>query len=110
MKTALEALFQAMISDGWACESAGMVDAPTGYFSWLEIKATDVRRIGEDFSDVLDTYGHPQSDEIVGFFLVVEDSQGFVNITRTDSEKSALAAYTRLEAEFLDWEDTTPLP
>ena len=108
MKTALEALFQAMISDYWFTKSSGDVESPTGAFAYVTNTDKELPSILDAFTEITDVYGVPNAEDMTGSFLVVEDSQGNVHISRYDSDTAARAAYMRLEADFLDWEDTTP--
>jgi hypothetical protein len=110
MKTALEALFQAMIYDYWFTKSSGDVESPTGYFAYVTNTDREILSILDAFTEVTDVYGVPNTEDMIGSFVVVEDSQGGIHINRYDSDDQAHAAFMRLEADFLDWEDTTPVP
>lgn len=109
MKTAIEALFQAMVTDGWACESDGMVDAPTGHFAWVTNNPQDWSMVADAFADTLALYGEPDLPEFVGSFLIVEDSQGFVHITRYPTETAVRADFLRLQADLSEWDESEGL-
>jgi hypothetical protein len=105
MKTALEALFQAMASTSWANEYSGDVEAPTGHFAKIvNSSSKDARAALAEFSDVTSAYGALIPEDITGFFLVREDSQGFVYVDRYDSETKLDKAYRELETEYLSGE------
>lgn len=108
MKTALEALFQAMITGGWATESDGDVESPHGHFARVHNATAELAEIGDAFEDTLSAYGRPAEDEIVGDFIVIEDSQGFVHITRYPNALATIEAYAAIQADYAAWEDVTP--
>jgi hypothetical protein len=104
MKTSLEALFQAMASSSWANEYSGDVEALTGHFAKIvNSSSKDARGVLAEFQDVTSAYGALIPEEIIGFFLVREDSQGFVYVDRYDSETELDTAYRTLETEYLSW-------
>lgn len=115
MKTAIEALFQAMVTDGWFTASSGDVEAPSGAYAYVTNTYAEVASILDAFEDTTAVYGVPADAEIVGSFVVVEDSQGFVSIERYDAQLADGTAYSRgdgaaakarydaLEAEYAAW-------
>jgi hypothetical protein len=107
VKTALEAVLQAMISGGWANESDGSVGAPTGHFARVSNSREEVEGIPggviETFEDVINTYGLEDMDLLIGHFLVVEDSQGFVHVTEYDSEVELTRAFQELQDAYSLW-------
>lgn len=109
MKTALEALFQAMITEGWGRQQSGDVESPAGHFARFDIRAADLDAIRYAFDGVIATYGNPATAEILGHFLVIEDSYGFVSVIRYTSEAEARAAYNVRNARYYEWFNTQPL-
>jgi hypothetical protein len=105
MRTALEALFDAMITGGWANESDGHVESPTGHFARISNAPNELSEIRQAFSDVTDAYGMPSDDDITGHFLVMTDSQGFIHITRYHAESDLIRRYRHLCEEYFAWAD-----
>ncbi|AEK08431.1 hypothetical protein FDG56_gp118 [Mycobacterium phage Bask21] len=103
MKTAIEALFQAMVSDGWFTMSNGDVESSTGFFAYVTNTPAELADIRREFSEVIEAYGNPADEDIVGSFLTVEDSQGFIHITRYASDEGARKAYNGLEYRYERW-------
>jgi hypothetical protein len=110
MRTPLEALFDAMITGGWANESDGHVESPTGHFARISNSESEVfgwpGGIKDSFADVISAYGmtDEQLREAVGYFLVMTDSQGFIHITRYHAESDLIRRYRQLEDQYADWE------
>jgi hypothetical protein len=105
MRTPLEALFDAMITGGWANESDGHVESPTGHFARISNAPNELSEIRQAFSDVTDAYGMPSDEDITGHFLVMTDSQGFIHITRYHAESDLIRRYRQLEDQYADWAD-----
>jgi hypothetical protein len=105
MRTAVEALFDAMVTGGWADEASGDVESPTGHFARLSIVAPDARRALDAFADVVSAYGTPSLDDITGHFLVRTDSQGFLSIERYDSVTELKNNFEELESEYGRWDE-----
>jgi hypothetical protein len=101
MRTPLEALFDAMITDGWANESSGDVESPTGHFARISNAPNEVSEVLDAFEDVIETYGQP--DTIVGHYLVVTNDQGFITIYRFKNESELIRNYRDLEAQYGEW-------
>ncbi len=102
MRTPLENLASALVTEGWANQSDGEVDAPSGHFAIIdatterEIMADLTEYVGEDFSAVP-----------AAWLLVEHDDQGFVTVTECDSEADAQARYAALEAIYVAWDSAT---
>lgn len=112
MKTALEAVLQAMVTGGWANESDGDVESPQGAFARVSNSEAEVYgepgSIVSTFSDVIAMYGMTDTNELIGHFLVREDSQGFVYITSYDNPIALTRDFQQLQDDYALWEDTTP--
>jgi len=105
MRTALEALFDAMINDGWANESSGDVEAPTGHFACISNSEAELAEILAAFTDVTDVYGLPDTADIIGHFLVVTNNQGFIDIESFESADDLKSTYRELVDEYDSWMD-----
>lgn len=107
MKTALEAVLQAMITGGWANESDGDVEAPTGHFARVSNSEAEVYgepgSIVSTFSDVIAMYGMTDTNELIGHFLVVEDSQGFVTVHAFDDPIALTRLFQQMQDDFAEW-------
>jgi hypothetical protein len=105
MRTAIEALFDAMVSDGWANESSGDTEAPTGWFARISNSAAELGEVTDAFSDVIEVYGRPADGDMTGHFLVTGDSLGFIYVTRYETEAELIEEYQRLDREYDTWND-----
>lgn len=93
MKTALEAIFDAMVTAGWADETDGDVETFHHFALFRTITPDEVDRIGDEFGDVLNTYGRPNADELVGHFLVITGSEGHVTVLQYETESDAVHTF-----------------
>jgi hypothetical protein len=103
MKTALEAVLQAMITQGWANESDGDVEAPTGHFARVTNEARDIDGVHDAFKDVIVAYGLGDESVLIGHFLVREDSQGFVDVTSYDNPIELTRDFQALQDAYAEW-------
>jgi hypothetical protein len=84
-----------MAQDGWANESFGDVEAPTGYVYRISNAATEIPEIFGAFGPVV--------EGVVGDFLVQETDLGFVYAYPFDSEAQLREHYDALEREYDRW-------
>lgn len=105
MKTALEAVLQAMVTGGWANESDGDVDSPQGAFARVTNEPAELGEVQGAFNDVMRMYGWNEDDakQLIGHFLVREDSQGFVDITSYDNPIQLTRDYQQLQDAYSLW-------
>lgn len=82
MNTAQEALFKEMLNNGWFTESDGDVEAPTGFFGYAVNTKSELREVLENFSDVVETYGRPADEQIVGVWIASIDNLGVIHIEK----------------------------
>lgn len=96
----------------WSNGSFGDVEAPTGYVwrisnGWEEVKpeALDFTSVLEDWFDANKevTDSPALRKELVGHFLVTEDSNGFVTVEKFPSKVSLVSEYVYLENRFNTW-------
>lgn len=104
-----------LCTSAWANESFGDVEAPTGYVwrisnSWAEVKPASM-----DFTAVLEgwlewnqevTDSEELRRELVGYFLVQENSNGLVHVREYLTEAALLADFRTLERDFYIWDDS----
>lgn len=105
MKTALEAVLQAMVAGAWANESDGDVEAPTGYFARISNSEAELAEVEQAFSDVIEAYGMEDTRELVGHFLVVQNDQGFVYITSYENPIELTRDYQALQDAYAQWDE-----
>ncbi|QBZ72291.1 hypothetical protein SEA_CIRCINUS_249 [Streptomyces phage Circinus] len=95
-------LFYVMSLEGWANESSGDVECPTGYFARISNGRSDIPSIRDAFPEE----SRPVSDdEIVGHYLLQENSQGFVSVYDYASEWQLTRAFRILEETYSEWTD-----
>lgn len=90
-----------MTLEGWANESDGNVECPTGYFCLVTNEPAEIPEIAQAFSDVI-----PEdfdTAELVGNFIVTEDDRGFVSVIEYPGPDSARKAYDMMSAEYSRW-------
>jgi hypothetical protein len=92
-----------MVTGGWANESTGDVESPTGHFARISNAPNELSEIRQAFDDTLTTYGNVSDEDMTGHFLVMTDSQGFIHITRYHAESDLIRRYRQLEDQYADW-------
>lgn len=125
MDTAQEALFRAMLTDGWFTASDGDVDSPTGYFGYVTNTLAEycgqgfdsitgepfspehpaIGSILAEFNDTVSVYGIPAISDIVGAFVVKINSDGILTIQSFHDEASARQQYAACMAVYTEWLD-----
>jgi hypothetical protein len=91
-----------MAVDGWANESDGSTEAPTGYFYRISNEPDDIREIARVF-------GNPV-DGIIGHFLLIEDSNGFVSVGTYADAQTLEEDFKALTDEYSAWLDAEDEP
>lgn len=96
----------------WSNASFGDVAAPTGYVWRISNNWEEVKPINMEFTSVLEDWFTDNSEvtdspelrkELVGHFLVIEDSNGFVHVLEFPSERDLKRDFAIREAQFEDW-------
>jgi hypothetical protein len=82
MDTAQEALFKAMLNDGWFTTSDGDVQAPTGFFGYTVNTKAELPEILEAFTEVTGVYGLPSDEQLLGVWFAVIGEQGTIRIEK----------------------------
>ena len=92
MDTLQEALFRAMLNDGWFTDSDGDVEAPTGYFGYVVNDGGDWTGVEDAFSDVIESYAGSELSpdnfgawadaNFYGVYSAFIDSNGIITIYR----------------------------
>jgi hypothetical protein len=100
-----------MCEAGWANESFGDVEAPTGYVWRITNAPADVQQSNTEITslieDQLAAYGIEDSPEfrssLVGNFLVYEDSSGFVSVLKAPSEHALVVQFNATRERYEAW-------
>lgn len=100
--SARDELLYAMTLDGWANESSGNVECPTGYFARISNDPQDVPSIRDAFPN--ETKGMSNA-VMVGHYLLRENDQGFVYVSEFSNSVELIRAYRVLESEYSEWLD-----
>ena len=101
-----------LCTSDWATDSGGNVESPTGYF-WrisntpedVRMENTEITSLIEDQMSAYDIEDGPEFREsLVGHYLLVEDSNGFVNVSEYLTEMALRRDFEKLQAEFEAWD------
>lgn len=99
--------FKLICQEGWANQSSGNVEAPTGYFWLVEAPVNDSS--WEDFlgrvQSELENYGQTFIAPNFGWYLVVQDNDGIWFVYECINEIEAREAYQILENQYSEWEE-----
>mgnify|MGYP001791810815 CR=1 FL=1 len=105
--SARDEVLHAMSVQGWANRSDGNVEAPTGFFAIISNSPAELAEVVAAFDEEIE--GTEDSDfstsELVGHFVLVEDSQGFVGVYDYSTELGARVFYDELEDTFSKWDE-----
>ncbi len=93
-------LLYVMTLEGWANESSGHVESPTGFFARISNEPRDIESIRDAFPE---ESGRVSDKEIVGHFLCVENEQGFWYVESFESEAELIRAYRTLDDIYSEW-------
>lgn len=99
--------FKQIISGGWAQQSDGNVEAPTGFFALIPISREDLKREGGSLWDAIfneDDYSRSLEVPRPGYYVTTENEQGIIWVYRYSDLNSASAMYDKLEDEYLKWD------
>ena len=109
MDNSLEALFKAMLTDSWFINSDGNVESPQGYFGYVNNTEAELSEIYDAFSDIVEVYGTPATEDIVGSFYASIDSNGIIHIFSFATQSQAKSAFDMAVSEYIKWNDSQPL-
>ena len=97
-------ILDAMTKAGWSNASSGDVESPTGWFARITIDSADIASVRDTFEG---EFSHlvisSHWNDVIGHFLVREDSQGFVTVTQYPTEAELISAYDELDNAYGDW-------
>jgi len=110
--SARDSILHFLCTSEWSNDSFGDVEAPTGYVWKISNDPADVHIPNTEITSVLEEWfiANPEVTdspelraELVGHFLVTEDSQGFIGVTEYPTANLLAVAYESLEGIFSEW-------
>lgn len=99
MRDDIETILDLIIAGGWANETTGHVDSPTGHVALIDL-TTERERMTDTFDATL-----PDP----AWYLVVTDQLGFIHYEAHDTEGSARKFYAALDREYAAWDNNDDL-
>ena len=110
--SARDSILDYLTSVGWGNDSFGDVEAPTGYVSRISNDWEEVKPENGEFTSIMGDWFEANPEvtdspelrrELVGHFIVNEDSNGFVYVVQFDTEQAMHVRYNALEREYDEW-------
>lgn len=89
--------FQTIVTGGWANQSDGSVESPTGHFALITIEPNERTELLDAFKGELQRTPYP------GAYLLIEDSDGNATLTEYVSNGAAKRAYDQLDNAYTLW-------
>lgn len=93
---------RAIVTEGWANETGGSVEASTGHFALLTIEPNEVDEVRGAISEML---ADPSQTVEPGNYVIVENDQGFVTVLDYGTPQAARDYFTLLTEEYSRWCD-----
>lgn len=100
--------FKSATAGGWANESSGDVEAPTGWFAKMTVLPTEVASVIEAFQDEFNEIELREPDkitELTGFFGCEITNLGFIWVYRFASQSDLDEWYQAKVDEFDAWDN-----
>lgn len=110
--SARDSILHFLCTSEWANESTGDVEAPTGYFWRISNYDHDVAEKNNEFGSVLSGWFEENPEvtdspelrkELVGFWIINEDSNGFIHVMDAQNDKTQQEIYAMLESKYSEW-------
>lgn len=111
--SARDSILSFLCVDGWANESTGNVEAPTGFFSRISNEPADVQQENTEFTSIMEQWLEQNPEvtdspelrsELVGHYIVQSMDSGFVYVYKYETEREMLGAYNDMEREYFLWD------
>lgn len=111
--TARDSILHYLVTNEWGDASDGDVEAPTGWFARISNAPAEVHIPNLEITSVLSDWfdANPEvtdseelRTELVGHFLVVENSQGFVSVEEFPTLEALESSYRERELAFYVWD------
>jgi hypothetical protein len=112
--SARDSILHFMCISDWANDSNGNSEAPTGYFWKISNTTSEVNKQNTETNSLLDEWFQQNPEvrdsvalrqELVGNFIVNEDSNGFIYVMTVETQKTLNEIYENLETKFYEWDD-----
>ena len=96
----------------WSNDSFGDVEAPTGYVWRISNYDHDVAEVNNEFGSVLAGWFEENPEvkdspelraELVGFWIVNEDSNGFIHVMDAQNQQTQNEIFAMLQGKFEEW-------
>lgn len=110
--SARESILHFLCVSEWSNGSFGDVEAPTGYVWRISNNWEEVKPSNGEFTSLLEEWLEANQEvtdspelrrELVGHFLVTEDSNGSISVLECPSKVSLVSEYVYLENSFNNW-------
>jgi hypothetical protein len=110
---ARDEVLDVMVMEGWANQSDGNVEAPTGHFACVCNSETELDEVllafAEDIARVSDEWGTMGNGAyrdgcLVGHYIVRTNNQGFVSVESFETLAECESAYAQLQNAFYEWD------
>lgn len=89
--------------DGWAEASDGESEAPTGFFCMMSNTEKELPEIHDAFGWLYPTKDLPDSNALIGNFLIVTDDHGMVWVLSYESRAELEKAYNDSVDNYCEW-------
>lgn len=107
MHTALETALDVLASFEEAGNIDGESDAPTGWFARLDVDVADLPEdleylTNQALQDLIDPV-LAEPNQLLGNWLVVNDDQGFITVTKYPSSQDRDVVYDNMHEQYTLW-------
>ena len=88
------------------CDNSGNVEAPTGWYCRIDVDAGVLRQINDEtVANLVDNPLQYDPDELLGYWMLYEDNQGFVDAERFPNAPQRDRVWDRLERQYGTWDN-----
>lgn len=102
MRTNLENVLSAIVTEGWANDSFGDVNEYGAHYALVTITDSEFLEVADAMADVLSVYPVDLQD-LVGNFIMVTDTMGNVDLTRYAGYDDAVHAFNAGRDNYAAW-------
>lgn len=101
-----------LCTNDWASHSDGNVEGPDGFFWLISNNWEEVKPENGEFNSVMEEWFERNSEfedseefreGLVGHFIIREDNNGLVFLTKYESRSEAYQDYTSLQFTYSEW-------
>jgi hypothetical protein len=112
--SARDSILSYLTSVGWANDSSGSVEAPTGWFAKISNDPADVHMPNTEITSILGDWFEENPEvvdspelrkELEGHFMVRENEQGSVSVISYDKKWELDKDFEVLSAEYNEWDE-----